>query len=111
MHTENVDLGVAFLEKLLVRSERTPNRTRAASAAPDYGKLATAEIRRRFEASLTAAERVGAVELKKGGRERRHSIERVKVKDVLALAHHLGRSPALEMAHRLKTFLGPIAAE
>jgi hypothetical protein len=110
MHAESVDLGVAFLERLLVLSERNPGRARAASAAPDYDQLRTAELTKRFEARLTAAERAGAIELRKGRRERRHLIERVKVKDALALARHLGRSPAQDSADRLKDGLEPIAA-
>jgi hypothetical protein len=107
---ENSDPGVAFLERLLVLSERSPDRTRPASAAPDYDQLRTAELMKRFEARMMAAERAGAVELRKGRRERRHLIERVKVKDALALARHLGRSPAQDLADRMKEALAPVAA-
>jgi hypothetical protein len=107
--TEDSDLGVAFLERLLVLSERSPDRTRAASAAPDYDQLPTAELIKRFESRLTAAERAGAIEVKRGRRERRHLIERVKVTDAPALARHLGRSPAPDLADRLSEALMPVA--
>jgi hypothetical protein len=108
--TENNDVGVAFLERLLVLSERSPERTRAASAAPDYDQLPTAELINRFESRMIAAERAGAIEIKKGRRERRHLIERVTVKDALALARHLGRSPAQDLADRQSETLMPVAA-
>jgi hypothetical protein len=108
--TEYNDVGVAFLERLLVLSERSAERMRAASAAPDYEQLPTAELMKRFETLMMAAERAGAIELKKGRRERRHLIERVKVKDALALARHLGRLPAQDLADRLSEVLIPVAA-
>jgi hypothetical protein len=110
MQTEKSDLGVAFLERLLILSERSPERSRAASAAPDYDQLSTAELMKRFEARMMAAERAGAVVLRKGRRERRHLIERVKVKDALALARHLGRSPAQDLADRMQETLAPVVA-
>jgi Uncharacterized protein conserved in bacteria N-term (DUF3322) len=107
---ENDDAAVALLERLLSLSERSPERTRAASVAPDYDRLTTADQIKRFEARLLAAERAGAVELVKGRRERRHLIERVRVKDAIALARHLGRSPARDVAGRLSEALLPVAA-
>jgi Uncharacterized protein conserved in bacteria C-term(DUF2220)/Uncharacterized protein conserved in bacteria N-term (DUF3322) len=107
---QNNDLGVAFLERLLLLSERSPDRTRPASAAPDYDQLHTAELMKQFQARMTAAERAGAIEFKKGRRERGHLIERVKVKNALALARHLGRSPAQDLADRLTEVLVPVAA-
>lgn len=88
------DPGVVFLERLLLLSERNPDRLRAASAAPDYDLLRTANAMAHFQALLSAAERAGAITIRSGKRERQHLIERVTVKDALILAHHLGRKPA-----------------
>jgi hypothetical protein len=38
-----VDVGIEFLERLLERSERNPDRSRPASAAPEYDRLSTAQ--------------------------------------------------------------------
>src|SRR5437879_1532065 len=100
MSGEATDYGVGFLGRLLVATERSPDRTRAASAAPDFGFLRTAEALGRFHAMMTAAERVGAVEVVWGRRERAHLIERIRVRDGSTLARHLGREPAVEVAER-----------
>jgi Uncharacterized protein conserved in bacteria C-term(DUF2220)/Uncharacterized protein conserved in bacteria N-term (DUF3322) len=102
--------GVAFLERLLILSERNPDRTRPASAAPDYDELRTADMVAQFEARMLAAERVGAISVRKGKRERRHLIERVIVVDPVALARHLGRTPSGVTANQSKAVLEPIAA-
>ena len=104
------DLGIAFLERLLSLSERTPDRTRPASAAPNYDILPTAELVRRFESRMDAAERAGAIKICKGNRERRHLIERVSVLDAAILAGHLGRTPAATAAAQTKTLLQPHAS-
>lgn len=88
------DVAAVFLERLLALSERRPDRTRPASAAPDYEDLPTADALKRFGDRLRAAERVGAIALRHGKRERRHLIERATVKDPALLATHLGRKPA-----------------
>ncbi|MBI1204945.1 MAG: hypothetical protein GC182_20780 [Rhodopseudomonas sp.] len=93
-----VDPAVAFLERLLILTERSPNRTRAASAAPEYDALLTAEMISRFEQRILAAERSGAVQITRGKRERKHLIERVVVRDAAVLACHLGRTPASQIA-------------
>lgn len=92
--TGTADLGAEFLERLLALSERSPERVRSASAAPDYDALPRAMAVERFREKLLAAERVGAVTLKYGKRERSHLIERVTVKDPILLARHLGRKPS-----------------
>lgn len=99
------ELGVAFLERLLLLSERSPDRRRAASAAPDYNTLRTASMIARFESVLNAAERAGAVTIRQGKRERKHLIERVTVKDHVILARHLGRTPARLAASETKEAL------
>ncbi len=105
------DPAVAFLERLLSLSERAPDRIRPASVTPNYDLLPTAESIGRFQERMSAAERAGAVEIKRGRRERKHLIERVRVKDPLALARHLGRAPATETARELSQRLAPVAAE
>jgi hypothetical protein len=42
------DAGVEFLERLLELSERNPDRSRPASAAPEYDSLSTAQQMSRF---------------------------------------------------------------
>lgn len=105
---EQDDPGVSFLERLLRLSERSPDRIRPASAAPDYDVLRTAGMLSRFQAQMLAAERAGAVRTRKGKRERRHLIERVIVQDPAALARHLGRSPANDAAQEAKSLLAPL---
>lgn len=105
------EAGVTFLERLLRLSERSPDRVHPASAAPPYEELATADLMRRFEERMAAAERAGAVELRRGKRERRHLIERVRVADAAVLARHLGRAPAEMRAQELKKLLEPVASE
>jgi hypothetical protein len=91
---QSSDPGVALLKKLLALSERSPDRVRPASATPDYDSLLRADAISRFRSQLAAAERSGAVELRYGKRERRHLVERVVVRDSLALARHLGHAPS-----------------
>jgi hypothetical protein len=107
---EPEDPAVIFLERLLALTERNPDRARPASAAPDYDGLRTADLIGRFRERMLAAERVGAVELRNGKRERRHLIDRVTVKDALALARHLGRAPAPVVAEQAKLALLPVAS-
>ncbi|TWS99844.1 Wadjet anti-phage system protein JetD domain-containing protein [Reyranella sp. CPCC 100927] len=102
------DPGIAFLKRLLVLSERSPDRTRQASAAPDYDSLPRAEAITRFQSQLAAAERAGAVALRYGKRERKHLIERVTVRDQVILARHLGRTPAPEAASEARGRLKPV---
>ncbi|WLA64911.1 Wadjet anti-phage system protein JetD domain-containing protein [Bradyrhizobium diazoefficiens] len=104
-----IDAGVEFLERLLERSERNPDRTRPASAAPEYDRLSTAQQVARFHDLMAAAERFGAVEVQWGKRDRSHLIERVRVRDAELLARHLGRSTAPVIAQRVKEELLPIA--
>jgi Uncharacterized protein conserved in bacteria C-term(DUF2220)/Uncharacterized protein conserved in bacteria N-term (DUF3322) len=103
----HVGPGVAFLTRLLALSEATPDRTRPASLAPDYDQLRTAEAVSRFEAKILTAQRSGAVSIRNGKRERRHLIERVTVRDSSALAGHLGRKPAMVIAHEARLNLEP----
>jgi hypothetical protein len=100
--------GIALLERLLSLSERRPDRTRSASAAPDYDELSSAEMVRRFHTQMEAAERAGAIRLRRGRRERRHLIERVSVVDPIALARHLGKAPAGVASSRARAALNPI---
>ncbi|HZQ14049.1 MAG TPA: Wadjet anti-phage system protein JetD domain-containing protein [Pseudolabrys sp.] len=104
----DADPAVALLTRLLSLSERTPNRTRPASLSPDYEKLGTASARSRFQDQIAGAERSGAVSVRNGKRERRHLIERITVKDPVALARHLGRvsSSASASAARQKLDAG-----
>jgi Wadjet protein JetD, C-terminal/Uncharacterized protein conserved in bacteria N-term (DUF3322) len=104
------DAATSFLERLLGLAERNPDRSRAASAAPDYELLRTADLLSRFHERMDAAERVGAIELRRGRRERRHLIDRVTVKDPLILARHLGRAPSSVTAQRVKEALLPLAS-
>ena len=104
------DAATLFLERLLILSERSPDRTRPASAAPDYGVLGTAQAVTIFHDRMAAAERAGAVALRRGKRERGHLIDRVTVKDQVLLAQHLGRAPSSEIAQKAKEALLPIAA-
>jgi hypothetical protein len=99
--------GVALLGKLLELSERSPARTRPASLPPNYGEFRTADAASRFQAQMAAAERAGAIVVKKGKRERKHLIERVVVADPLALARHLGRSPSNVQARDGRLALEP----
>jgi hypothetical protein len=99
------DPATVFLERLLALTERNPDRSRPASAAPNYDELQTADLMGRFRERMLAAKRVGAVELRNGKRERQHLIERVTVKDWQALARHLGRAPAHVVADQAKTAL------
>jgi hypothetical protein len=103
------DAGVEFLERLLERSERHPDRSRPASAAPEYDKLFTAQQVGRFHDLMAAAERFGAVEVQRGRRDRGHLIERVRVRDPDLLARHLGRPTAAAMAQRAHDEVVPIA--
>src|SRR5262245_42882051 len=99
------DAATSFLERLLGLSERSPERSRAASAAPNYELLRTADLLARFHERMDAAARVGAVELRRGKRERRHLIDRVTVKDPFILADHLGRAVSSVKAQRVKEAL------
>ncbi|MDH2356167.1 DUF2220 family protein [Bradyrhizobium sp. SSUT112] len=103
------DAGVEFLERLLERSERNPDRSRPASAAPDYDRLSTAQQVSRFHELMAAAERFGAVEVQRGRRDRGHLIERVRVRDLELLARHLGRPTAAATAQRVRQELLPVA--
>jgi hypothetical protein len=100
--------GVEFLEQLLERSERNPDRSRPASAAPVYDDLATAQQVGRFHDQMAAAERFGAVEVQRGRRDRGHLIERVRVRDPELLARHLGRPTATVVAQRARDELLPV---
>jgi hypothetical protein len=104
------DAGVEFLERLLERSERNPDRSRPASAAPQYDNLSTAQQVGRFHDLMVAAERFGAVEVQRGRRDRGHLIERVRVRDPDLLARHLGRPTAAATAQRAREELLPVAA-
>ncbi|WP_051379507.1 Wadjet anti-phage system protein JetD domain-containing protein [Bradyrhizobium murdochi] len=108
-HVRTPDAGVEFLERLLERSERNPDRSRPASAAPDYDSLLTAQQMTRFHDQMAAAERFGAVELLRGKRDRSHLIERVRVRDPELLARTLGRPPAPATAQRVRNELLPVA--
>jgi hypothetical protein len=104
------DPAVALLGRLLSLSERSPDRTRPASLAPDYDALRTADAVARFQMQILAAERSGAISIKNGKRERRHLIERVTVRDSSALARHLGRKPAHVTANETRLKLQPAIA-
>lgn len=104
------DAGVEFLQRLLERSERNPDRTRPASATPQYDNLSTAQQVERFHDLMGAAERFGAVEVQRGKRDRGHLIERVRVRDQELLARHLGRPTAAVTAQRARDELLPIVA-
>lgn len=104
------DAGIELLERLLERSERNPDRSRPASAAPQYDRLSTAQQVSRFHDLMAAAERFGAVEVQWGKRDRSHLIERVRVRDPELLARHLGHPTALATAQRVKAELLPVAA-
>jgi hypothetical protein len=106
----NSDVGVRFLERLLALSERNPDRSRAASAAPDYYNLTTADHVTRFRERMIAAEKFGAIEVVRGRRERSHLIDRIRVKDTTLLAKYLGRTPAAQIAEVTKAELLPIAS-
>ncbi|SDO49070.1 Wadjet anti-phage system protein JetD domain-containing protein [Afipia sp. GAS231] len=106
----NSDVGVGFLERLLYLSERSPDRSRAASAAPDYDSLPRADQLARFQERMTAAEKFGAVEIVRGRRERSHLMDRIRVKDQTLLAKYLGRTPASQIAEIAKAELRPIAS-
>lgn len=102
--------GVDFLTRLLGRSEKIPERVRAASAAPDYDRLKTADMIVRFQAQMEAAERSGGITIRRGRRERSHLIDRVTVADAVALARHLGRTPSAVAASRQRAELAPAIA-
>jgi hypothetical protein len=104
------DIAIIFLERLLALSERRPDRARPASAAPNYDDLTTADAIKRFRERMMAAERVGAISIRYGKRERSHLIERVTVKDAGFLASHLGQKPASSGAEEARARLLPIAA-
>lgn len=97
--------AVALLGRLLMLSERSPDRLRPASLSPDYNELPTASSLSRFQEQMEAAERSGAVSIRKGKRERRHIIERITVKDPVALARHLGRDPSNVTAKEARLML------
>jgi Uncharacterized protein conserved in bacteria C-term(DUF2220)/Uncharacterized protein conserved in bacteria N-term (DUF3322) len=103
------EAGVEFLERLLERSERRPDRSRPATAAPEYDELSTAQQVGRFHDLMAAAERFGAVEVQRGRRDRGHLIERVRVRDPELLARHLGRPTAAVTAQRARDEVLPIA--
>ncbi len=107
---EGRDPAVLFLQRLLGLTEKNPDRARPVSAAPNYDDLHTADLMARFREHMLAAERVGAVKLRKGKRERQHLIDRVTVKDGLVLARHLGRVPASVVADQAKAALLPAAS-
>jgi hypothetical protein len=104
------EAGVEFLERLLERSERRPDRSRPATAAPEYDKLSSAQQVDRFHDLMAAAERFGAVEVQRGRRDRGHLIERVRVRDPELLARHLGRPTAAVTAQRAREDVFAIAA-
>jgi hypothetical protein len=102
--------GVAFLNRLLSRSEKVPERVRPASATPEYDRLKTADMVARFQSQMEAAERSGGVTIRRGKRERSHLIDRITVKDAVALARHLGRTPSAVVASRQRAELSPSIA-
>lgn len=104
------DVGVEFLERLLERSERNPDRSRPASASPEYDRLSTAQQVSRFHDLMAATEKFGGVEVQWGKRDRSHLIERVRVRDAELLARHFGRSTAQAIAQRVRAELLPVAA-
>ncbi len=104
------EAGLEFLERLLERSERNPDRSRPASSTPEYDRLSTAQQVHRFHDLMAAAERFGAVEVQRGKRDRSHLIERVRVRDSELLAGHLGRPTAPATAQRVREELLPVAA-
>jgi len=106
---ETTDVGIELLVRLLERSERNPDRSRPASAAPKYDNLSTAQQVSRFHDQMAAAERFGAVEVQRGRRDRGHLIERVRVRDLELLARHLGRPIAAVAAQRAREELLPVA--
>jgi Wadjet anti plasmid transformation system JetA-like protein/uncharacterized protein DUF3322 len=103
------DAGVRFLERLLERSERNPDRLRPASAAPEYDDLSTAQQVGRFHDLMAAAQKFGAIEVQRGRRDRGHLIERVRVRDPELLAKHLGRPTATVVAQRARAELLSVA--
>ncbi|TYO61478.1 hypothetical protein FXV83_37995 [Bradyrhizobium hipponense] len=103
------DPGIELLERLLERSERNPDRSRPATAAPEYDRLSTAQQVSRFHDLMAAAERFGAVEVLWGKRDRSHLVERIRVRDPELLARHLGRPTAPATAQRLREDLLPVA--
>lgn len=103
------DVGIELLERLLERSERNPDRSRPASAVPEYDNLSKAQQVSRFHDQMAAAERFGAVEVQWGRRDRGHLIERVRVRDPELLARHLGRPTAAVAAQRTRDELLPVA--
>ncbi|MGY3238338.1 hypothetical protein ACVWZ4_001030 [Bradyrhizobium sp. USDA 4472] len=109
-NVRTADVGIEFLERLLERSERNPDRSRPASAALEYDRLPTAQQVIRFHDQMASATRFGAVEVQWGRRDRSHLIERVRVRDPELLARHLGRPTAPATAQRLRDELLPIAA-
>ncbi|SFK16914.1 Wadjet anti-phage system protein JetD domain-containing protein [Bradyrhizobium sp. Gha] len=109
-NVRTADVGTEFLERLLERSERNPDRSRPASAALEYDRLPTAQQVIRFHDQMASATRFGAVEVQWGRRDRSHLIERVRVRDPELLARHLGRPTAPATAQRLRDELLPIAA-
>src|SRR5258708_27189621 len=106
----NSDVGVRFLERLLYLSERNPDRSRAASAAPDYDSLPRADQLARLQERMPAAAKFGAVEIVRGRRERSHLIDRIRVKDPTLLAKYLGRAPAAQIPEIAKAELLPLAS-
>jgi hypothetical protein len=64
----------------------------------------------RFQSQMEAAERSGGVTIRRGRRERSHLIDRVTVKDAMALARHLGRTPSAVAASRQRAELSPSIA-
>jgi hypothetical protein len=110
MNLSDDDPVTSFLERLLTLTERSPGRTRPASATPDYSILGSATAVSSFHDRLAAAERAGAVELRRGRRERRHLIDRVTVRDPIILARHLGRALSSESAQKARESLFEIAA-
>ncbi|MGY3346985.1 MULTISPECIES: Wadjet anti-phage system protein JetD domain-containing protein [unclassified Bradyrhizobium] len=109
-NVRTADVGIEFLERLLERSERNPDRSRPASAALEYDRLPTAQQVIRFHDQMASATRFGAVEVQWGRRDRSHLIERVRVRDPELLARYLGRPTAPATAQRLRDELLPIAA-
>lgn len=103
--------AATFLARLLTLSERSPDRTRPASLAPDYDELKTAQDLQRFHADIEKAMKCGAVSIRNGKRERRHIVERVTVHNAAALARHLGRSPAHVMAREAREKLELLVAD
>lgn len=95
----SVEAATSLLNKLLAKIERKPLEDRSLPVWEQVpGTQASGEARAAMHGVLTAAERAGAVELRRGRGETTHLVTGVRLASADLLYRHLRRIPAAKIA-------------